>query len=178
MLLFSHSVVSNSLWSHGLQHSRLPCLSPSPGICSCLLSQWCYLTISSSSTLFSFCHQSFPASGSFPMSQLFASGGWSIGAFSFSIRASNEYSGLIVFRTHSFDLPAVQGTLKSLLQHHSLKASVLWCSAFSIVQGKGTTEQLYGALRTTLKDTDKFKVSGCRQHETLIVSIWRLKCLH
>ena len=99
-------------------------------------------------------------------------------SFSFSISPSNEYSGLISFRIDWFDLLSVQGTLKSLLQHHSLKASVLWCSAFSIVQGKGTTEQLYGALRTTLKDTDKFKVSGCRQHETLIVSIWRLKCLH
>ena len=54
-------------------------------------------------------------------------------SFSFSIRASNEYSGLIVFRTHSFDLPAVQGTLKSLLQHHSLKASVLWCSAIQFL---------------------------------------------
>ena len=91
--------------------------------------------------------------------------------WSFRISPFNEYSGLISFRMDWFDLFAVQETLKSLLQHHSLKASVLWCSAFSIVQGKGTTEQLYGALRTTLKDTDKFKVSGCRQHETLIVSI-------
>ena len=73
--------MSNSLQPHGLQHARLPCASPSPRICSnsCPLSWWCYLTISSSAALFSFCLQSFPASGSFPMSQLFASGGQSIG---------------------------------------------------------------------------------------------------
>ena len=68
--------------SHGLQHARLPCPSLSSGVCSnsCPLSQWCSLTISSSIVLFSFCLQSFPAPGSFPVSQLFASGGWSIGA--------------------------------------------------------------------------------------------------
>ena len=78
--------------------------------------------------------QSYPASGSFQMSQFFASGGQSIGVFSFSISPSSEYSGLISFRTDWFDLLAVQGTLKSLLQHHSSKASILWCSAFFIVQ--------------------------------------------
>ena len=82
LLLFSHSVVSDSLWPHGLQHSRLSCPSPSLRVCSdtCLLSQWCHPTVSSSVTLFSSCLQSFPASGSFLMSQLFASGGQSIGA--------------------------------------------------------------------------------------------------
>ena len=81
-LLSNHSVISNSLWSHGLQHTRLPCPSLLPGICSnsCPLSQWCYPTISSSVTLFSSHPQSFPASGSFPISQLFASGGHCIGA--------------------------------------------------------------------------------------------------
>ena len=68
------------------------------------------------------------------MSQLFASGGQTIGSFSFSISPSNEYSGLISFRMDWFDLLAVQGTLKSLLQHHSSKASILWHSAFFIVQ--------------------------------------------
>ena len=74
--------MSNSLWPHGLQHTRLPCTSPSPGVCpsSCPLHQWCHRTISSSVTLFSFSPQSFPESGSFPMSQLFASGGQSTGA--------------------------------------------------------------------------------------------------
>ena len=82
---------------------------------------------------FSSCLQSFPASGSFPMSQLFSSGGQSIWSFSFRITTFNEYSGLISFRIHWFDL-ALQGTLKSLLQHHSSKASILQCSAFFIVQ--------------------------------------------
>ena len=68
------------------------------------------------------------------MSQLFASGGQTIGSFSFNISPSNEYSGLISFRMDWFDLLAVHGTLKSLLQHHSSKASILWHSAFFIVQ--------------------------------------------
>ena len=81
-LLFSHSVMSNSLWPRGLQHARLPCPSPSPGVFSnsCPLSQWCHSTISSSVFPFSSCLQSFPASGSFPTSQSFASHGQSVGA--------------------------------------------------------------------------------------------------
>ena len=79
---FSQSVMSNSLWPYGLQHARLPIPSPSPGICSnqCPLSQWCHPTISSSAAPFSSCPQSFPASRSFLMSWLLASGGQSIGA--------------------------------------------------------------------------------------------------
>ena len=94
-LLFSHSVRSDSLWPHELQHARPPCPSPTPRACSnsCPLSRWCHPTISSSVVPFS-CLQSFPASGSFPMSQLFASGDQSKGSFSFSIRPSSEYSGL------------------------------------------------------------------------------------
>ena len=78
---FSYSVVSNSLQPHGLQHARLPYISPTPGAYSNSwpLSQWCHPTISSSVIPFSSCLQSFPASGSFPMSQSFASGGQSIG---------------------------------------------------------------------------------------------------
>ena len=78
---FSHSVVSDSLWPHGLQHTRLPCPSPTPGAFSdsCPLSWWCYPTISSSAVPFSSCLQSSPASGSFPMSQFFTSSGQSIG---------------------------------------------------------------------------------------------------
>ena len=98
----------------------------------CPLSQWCHPTISSSVIPFSFCLQSFPASGSFPMSQFFVSGGQSI--FSFSISPSTEYAGLISFRMDWLDFLAVQGTLKSLLQHHSSKASILWHSAFFMVQ--------------------------------------------
>ena len=79
---FSRSVVSDSLWPHGLQRIRLPCPSPTPGACSnsCPLSWWCHLTISSSVVPFTSYLQSFPASGFFPMNQLFASGGQSIGA--------------------------------------------------------------------------------------------------
>ena len=82
MLFFSHSVVSNSLPPHGLQHTRLPCPSTFPRAClnSCPLSQWCHPTISSSIIPFSSWLLSFPASGSFPMSPLFASGGQCIGA--------------------------------------------------------------------------------------------------
>ena len=82
LLFFSYSVVSDSLRYHGLQHARLPCPSPIPGAFSnsCPLSQWCHPTISSFVSPFSSCPQSFPASGSFPMSQIFASGGQSIGA--------------------------------------------------------------------------------------------------
>ena len=78
---FSHSVMSDSLQPHGLQHARLPCPSPTPGACSnsCPLSQWCHPTISSSAVPFSSHLQSFPASGSFQMSQFFTSGGQSIG---------------------------------------------------------------------------------------------------
>ena len=80
--LFSRSVMSDSLRPHRLQHTRLPCPSRSPRVCSnsCPLNQWCHPTISSSVAPFSSCPQSFPASGSFPMSWLFSSGGQSIGA--------------------------------------------------------------------------------------------------
>ena len=79
--LFSRQVMSDSLWPYGLQHARIPCFSPS-GVClsSCPLNQWCYPTISSSATFFSFCLPSLPASGTFPMSQLFTSSGQSITA--------------------------------------------------------------------------------------------------
>ena len=135
---FSHSVVSDSLWPHGLQHARLPCPSPTPRAYSnsCPLSRWCHLTISSSVIPFS-CLQSFPASGSFPTSQFFASGAQSIGASaSASVLLMNiqNYLELISFRMDWLDLLAVQGTLKSLLQHHSSKASILLRSAFFIGQ--------------------------------------------
>ena len=120
---FSHSVVSDSLRSHEPQHARPPCPSPTPGVHPdlCPSSRWCHPTISSSVIPFSSCPQSFPPSGSFQMSQLFASGGQS---FSFNIRPSNEHPGLI-FRMNWLYLLAVQGTLKSLLQHHKEAATKL-----------------------------------------------------
>ena len=109
-------------------------LSPSSGACSesCPLSRICHPTISSSVIPFSSCLQSFPGSGSFSNESALHMRPkyWS---FSFSISPSNEYSGLISFRIDWFDL-AVQGTLKSLLQHRSSKASILWRSAFFLVQ--------------------------------------------
>ena len=136
MLWFSHSVMPDSLWPHGLQHTRLPCPSLTPGACSnsCPLSWWCHPTISSSVIPFSACLQSFPASGSFP-NELVLCIRWSkYWNFSFSISPSNEYLGLISFRIARFDHLAVQGALKSVLQHHSSKASILQPSTFFRVQ--------------------------------------------
>ena len=133
---FSCSVMSNSLWPHGPQHTRPPCPSPTPRVYSnsSPLSQWCYPTISSS------CHPLLLLPSIFPSIRVFSNESalhtrwpkyWS---FSFNISPSNEHSGLISSRMDWLDLPAVQGTLKSLLQHHSSKASILQCSAFFIVQ--------------------------------------------
>src|SRR5574340_1228261 len=112
--------MSNSLCPHGLQDARLHCPSLSPGACSnsCSLSRGCHPTISSSVFPFSSCPQSFPASGSFQMSQLFASGGQSIGvSASTSVLPMNAQDSLrISLRMDWLDLLAVQGTLKSLLQ--------------------------------------------------------------
>ena len=132
---FSRSLMSYALWPHGLQHARPPCPSPTPEAYpnSCPLRRWCLPTISSSVVTFSSHLQSFPASGSFQMSQLFTSGGQSIGV-SASACLSNAYSGRISFWMDWLDILAVQGTLKNILQHHSSKTSILQCSALFIVQ--------------------------------------------
>ena len=99
-LLFGHWVLSDSFWHHGLPHTRLPCPSPSPWVCSgsCPLSQWCHPIISSSVAHFS-SPKSFLASGSFPMS-------WpKYWSFSFSINPSNEYSGLVSSRIYWLESP-------------------------------------------------------------------------
>ena len=113
------------------QHIRPPCPSPTPRVYpnSCPFSQWCHPTTSSSVVPFS-SSQSFPASGSFQRSQFFTSGGQSTGVSA----SASVLPGLISFRMDWLDLLAVQGTHKSLLQHHSSKASILRCSAFFIVQ--------------------------------------------
>ena len=124
----------NSLQPHELQHIRLPCPSLSPGICSnsCAFNQCCHPTISSSDT---------PSSLAFSLSQHQGLFQW-VGSLHQVARvldlqlqnqSSSEYSGLIFFRIVWFDL-AVQGTLKSFLQYHSSKASILWCVAFFMVQ--------------------------------------------
>ena len=154
--MFSSVQFSRSLRPHGLQHTRPPCPSPTPGVYSnsCPLSQWCHPTISS-------CHPLLLLPSIFPRIRVFSNesalrirwpNDWS---FSFNISPSNEYLGLISFRMDWLDLLAVQGTLKSLLQHHSSKASILWCSAFFIVQ-------LSYPYITTGKN-HSFRDSGCRR---------------
>ena len=128
--------MSNSLQPCGQQHSRPPCLSPSPGACSnsCLLSQWCHPTISSSVALFSFCLQSFPALRSFPMSQLFASGSQSVGvSASASVLPMNiqdwfpsGWTGLISWQS--------KGLSRVFSNTTVWKHQFLQCSAFFMVQ--------------------------------------------
>ena len=116
---FSHSVMSNSLWSYGLQHARLPCPSPIPGACSNSypLSWWCHQTISSSVIPFS-CLQSFPALGSFPMSQLFTSGSLSDFTFTFHFHALEKematHSSVLAWRIPEMGEP---GGLPSMVSH-------------------------------------------------------------
>ena len=120
---FGRSVVSNSLWPHGLQHAMIPCTSPTPRACSnsCQSSRWCHPITSSSVIPFSSCLQSFPASGSFPMSHFFTSGGQSIGvSASASVLPMNIQDWFPLGLT---DLLTVQETLKSL--NHSSKGSIL-----------------------------------------------------
>ena len=128
--------MSDSLWPHESQHARPPCPSPTSGVHSnsCPSSRWCHPAISSSVVPFSSCPQSLPASESFPVSQLFAWGGQSTGVSAFSTIPSKEIPGLISFRMDWLDLLAVQGTLKSLFQHHNSRASILQRSAFFTVQ--------------------------------------------
>ena len=131
---FSRSVMSNSLGPHGLQHARLPCPSSTPRAYSnsCPSSRWCHPTISSSAVPFSSCFQSFPASGSFPMSQFFTSSGQSIGASALASVLPMNIQNWFPLEIDWFEYLAVQGTLKSLLQHHNSKPSILGCSAFIV----------------------------------------------
>ena len=133
---FNHSIESASLRLHGLQHTRFSCPSPTPGACSnsSPLSRRCQSALSSSS-----CHSFFLPPSIFPSIRVFSNESvlnirwpkyWS---FSFNISLSNEHSRLISFRMDWSDLLAVQATIRSLLQHHSSKASILWCSVFFIV---------------------------------------------
>ena len=133
---FSCSVVSDSLGPHGLQHARPPCPSPTPGVYSnsCPLSQWCHPTISSSIIPFSSCLQSFPASGSLPMSWFFASGSQSIGvSASASVLPMNIQDWFPLGLTNWIFLLSKELS-RVFLQHHSSKSSILWLSAFFVVQ--------------------------------------------
>ena len=131
--------MSHSLQPHDSQHARPPYSSPSPGVHSDShpLSQWCHPAFSSSVVPFSFCPQSLPESESFPMSQLFVWGGQSTGVSalaSFLPKKSQDWSPPEWTGCSPRDLLVVQGTLKSFLQHHSSKKSILQCSAFFTVQ--------------------------------------------
>ena len=148
VLEFSPSVVSDSLQPHGLQHARLPCPSPTPRACSnpCPLNRWCYPTISSSSQEkgrpLLFLPSVFPSIRVFSSESVLCIRWPKYWCFSFNISPSNEYSGLISFRNDWFDLLAVQGTLKSLLQQHwSIK------SINSLV-----LRFLYGPMLTSIHD--------------------------
>ena len=130
MLKFSLSVVSDSLWPHGLQHARLPYPSPTPSLLKLMSVELVML-----SNHFILCHPLLLPASIFPFIRVFSNElvlirwpkYWN---FSFSINPCNEYSGLISFRIDWFDLLAAQGTLKSLLQHRSSKASIRQRSAF------------------------------------------------
>ena len=124
--------MSDTLWPHGLQHARLPWPSPTPELTqnSCISSRWYHSINSSSVVSFSSCLQSFPVSGSLPISQFFASGGQSVGVSdSASVLPMNIQDWLTLGWTGWISLQS-----KELLQHHSSKASILWHSAFFIVQ--------------------------------------------
>ena len=133
---FSSTVVSDSLRPHESQHARPPCPSPTPRVHPnpCPLSRWCHPTISSSVVPFSSCPQIFPSIRVFSNESALHIRWPKYWSFSFNISPSKEHSGLIYFRMDWLDLFVVQGTLKSLLQHHSSKLSILWCSAVFIVQ--------------------------------------------
>ena len=150
---FSRSVVSDSLWPHESQHPRPPYPSPTPGVHSdsCPSNQWCHPAISSSVVPFSSCPQSLQASVFSNESTLRMR--WpKYWSFSFNIIPSKEHSGLISFRMDWLDLLAIQGTRKSLLQHHSSKAPVFRHSAFLIAQLSHpymTTEKTIALTRQT-----------------------------
>ena len=128
--------MSDSLQHRELQQARLLCPSLSPRVRSnsCPLSQWCYLTISSSVPSLLLLPSIFPSIRVFSKRWALYNRWSKYRSFSFSISPSNEYSGLISFRIGWFDLLVVQGILGSLFQHHNSKASIIQCSAFFMVQ--------------------------------------------
>ena len=180
--LFSRSLVSNSLWPHGLQHARPPCPSPTPRVYSnsCPLSQWCHPTISSSAVPFSSCPQSFPASGSFPVSQLFASGGQSTGVLDsasvLSMRSqcwsplgltgliSLQSRGLsrVFFSTtvwkHRFFITQPSFLRRVLLETSKPRDRGAWCAAIYGVARSQTWLKRLSSSRTWASFTSKFSL--------------------
>ena len=139
--------MSDSLQTHGLKHARLFCPSPTPGACS----NSCPLKSVIQSNLLMLCRplllpSIFPSIRVFSIESVLPIRWPQYWSFCFSISPSNKYSELISFRIDGFDLLGVQGTLKSLLQHHSSKASILQCSAFFTIQ----LSQSYMTTRKTI----------------------------
>ena len=181
--------MSNSLRPHGLQHTRLLCLSLSPGVCSNLhpLSQWCYLNILSSATPSSFCSQSFPASGSFPMSQLFTSSGQGIGA-SASVLPMNIHGWFPLGLTGLISSQCKR--LWRVFQYHNLKkkTSILHCSAFFMDQishlhmttGKtiALTRQIFGSTVVSLlfNSLSGFVIASLPRSKHLLISWLQSLC--
>ena len=124
-----------TLWPRGLQHIKTPCPSPSPGVCpsSCSVHWWCHPAISYSDTLF-FCPQSFPKPGAFPTSHLFASGDQTTGTSALASILPVNFQGWSPLRLTGLSSLLSNELFRSLLQHHSSKASILWHSASFIVQ--------------------------------------------
>ena len=146
LLSFSHPVVFDSLQPHGLHHSKHPCPSPSSEVCpsSCPLHWWCRPAISSSDALLSFCPQSFPPSGTFPMSHLFTSIDQNTGASASASVFPMSIQGWFSLRLTGLSSLLPKG-LRSLLQNHSSKASIPWHSTFLMLQ----LSQLYMTMRKT-----------------------------
>ena len=170
MLLFSHSVLSDSLRPHGLQHGRLPCPSPSPRVCS---NSGPFESVMPSNHLI-LSHPLLLLQSVFPSIRVFSNEStlcirrpksWS---FRFSISPSNEYSGFISFKMDWLGLLVVQETLKSILQHHSSKASILWCSAFFMVQLSHITQ--WWAYNSELRDFVQ-----CLRNRSPILSLSKTK---
>ena len=156
--------MSDSSQPHGLQYDRLPCTSPTPGACSnsCPSSRWCHPTISFSIIPFPSRLQSFPSIRVFSTESILCIRWPKYWSFSFSISPSNEYSGLISSRMDWFDLLAVQGTLKSLFQHHSLDASVLFLDGEGrmIPHSQGKESWFPGPSKSQVIRADYFQKKG------------------
>ena len=177
---FSHSVVSDSLRSHGLHHAMPPCPSPTRGLFSnsSPLSRWCHPTISSSVIPFSSSLQTFPASGSFQMSQLFTSCGKKYWSFSFNISPSKEHPGLISFRMNWLDLLVVQGTLESspTPQFKSINSLALSFLYSQLSHPYMTTGKIIALTRQTFAVKVKFLLFNMLSR-LVIAFLPRSKCL-
>ena len=165
-------LLSSSLQPHGLQHSRLPCPSLSPRVClnSCLLSRWCHPTISSSVDPFSSCPQSFPASGSFPMSQLFTSGGQSIGASALaSVHARNiqgwfplGWTGLISLLSKGFSRVFSNTTVQRHQLFSTLPHICTWL--LSLHRAPTGSQFMVILIQNCSSITDKLAVDTCSRY--------------